>query len=71
MGLATIADAAPDGSSKLVHGFWLFIAQLAGYGIVWVGAVLLPRQVVLQGHSPWRGADASAELDELHQDFPI
>ena len=70
MGLATITDAVTEGSSKFVSGFWLFIAQFTGYGIVWVGRYFFLDKwlfrVTHHGDEP-----SVVELEELHQDFPI
>ena len=70
MGLAGIADHLTRNSSKLTQSAWLFIAQLTGYGIVWVGRYFfLDRwlfKVTHHGQEP-----TAAEVSELHSEFPI
>jgi len=57
-------------SSPLVQSVAVFFAQLAGFGVVWVGRYLvLDRwlfKVVHRGEEP-----DPEEIDELHHDFPI
>ena len=70
MGLATIADQLTEESTKLTQAIWLFLAQFAGYGIVWVGRyVFLDRWIFKVTH---HGDEPSeVELDELHHEFPV
>ena len=70
MVLAQLADYLTRDLSKLTQGIWLFIAQLAGYGIVWVGRyVFLDRFIFKMAH---HGVEPDAEeLEELHHEFPI
>jgi putative flippase GtrA len=70
MGLAQLADHLTEGSSKPVQGLWLFIAQLAGYGIVWVGRYVFLDRVIFKMTHHGEEPDAE-ELDELHREFPV
>lgn len=56
--------------SHLVQSLAVFVAQLAGFGLVWVGRfVLLDRWLFKATHG---GEEPSAEeLDELHSEFPV
>lgn len=70
MGIASIADHLTKDSSKLVQGIWLFAAQLAGYGIVWVGRYVFLDRIIFKMAN--HGLEPEpAELDELHHEFPI
>lgn len=70
MGLATISEHLTREASKFWQGAWLFVAQLTGYGIVWVARyVFLDRwlfKVTHHGEEP-----PPEELAELHADFPV
>ncbi len=70
MGLADLADHLTTDSSKLVQAIWLFIAQLAGYGVIWVGRYFFLDKIIFKathhGHEP-----TVEELDELHHEFPV
>jgi len=70
MALALISDAATANSSKLVSSFWLFMAQLFGYGTIWVARYFFLDKWLFkathQGEEP-----TEIELEELHSEFPI
>ena len=70
MGLADLADHLTTHSTKLVQAIWLFIAQLGGYGVIWVGRyVFLDKMIFKATH---HGDEPSfGELDELHHEFPV
>jgi len=70
MGLAAIADHFTTELSKLWQAIWLFLAQLAGYGLVWVGRyIFLDRWIFKVTH---HGQEPPEELlDELHHEFPV
>jgi len=60
----------PEESSELAHAIAIFVAQLLGYGIVWVARYLfLDRLIFKATHG---GEEPTAEvLDDLHHDFPV
>lgn len=60
----------PKTGNPFMHGTAIFVAQLLGYGIVWVLRFLfLDRWLFRIGH---HGEEPSADaLDELHSDLPI
>lgn len=70
MVLAALADHLTEGSSRIAQSAWLFIAQLTGYGIVWIGRYFfLDRwlfKVTRHGQDP-----TAAEVAELHGEIPI
>lgn len=70
MGLAALADHLTRNSGKFTQSAWLFIAQLSGYGIAWVGRYfVLDRWIFKATH---HGEEPTPEeLDELHHEFPI
>ncbi len=65
-----IVERSFEDSSHLVQSIAVFFAQLAGFGIVWVGRfMLLDRWLFKATHG---GAEPTPEeLDELHHDFPV
>lgn len=60
----------PEKNGELVHAAAIFVAQLLGYGIVWVARYLfLDRMIFKATH---HGEEPPAELlDDLHRDFPV
>lgn len=74
VGLATLltffTEQLASGQSDLVIRLSVFVAQLAGFGLVWVARyVLLDKWLFKVTHD---GAEPSVEeIDELHQEFPI
>jgi len=70
MGLAAIAEVFTRDAAQLWQAFWLFTAQLGGYGIVWVARyVFLDRfifKVTHHGEEP-----DEDDLDMMHGDLPI
>ncbi|MFN8050976.1 MAG: hypothetical protein U0Q22_06050 [Acidimicrobiales bacterium] len=68
--LAALADRLTEGTSNVTQSIWLFVAQLAGYGTVWIGRYFfLDRwlfKVTRHGQDP-----TAAEISELHGEFPI
>jgi putative flippase GtrA len=71
MGFVAIAGVlVPEDSSELAHGAAIFVAQLAGYGIVWVARyIFLDRWIFKATH---QGDEPSGdELDVLHSEFPV
>jgi putative flippase GtrA len=68
-GLTWAVDELTTGQADLVRRLAVVVAQLAGFGIVWVGRFLiLDRWLfkITQGREP-----APSEEDELHTDVPI
>jgi len=70
MGFAYLSDEMTADMSKVVQSICLFIAQLAGYGIVWVGRYFfLDRWLFKATH---HGEEPTPEeAAELHAEFPI
>ena len=70
MGLAALADHLTRNSGKVWQSAWLFIAQLSGYGIVWVARYFVLDKWIFKvthdGEEP-----TEEELEELHHEFPI
>lgn len=64
------AKIIPEEDGKLLHAAAIFIAQLLGYGIVWVARyVFLDRLIFKATH---HGEEPPPELlDDLHRDFPV
>jgi len=60
----------PEDRGKAVHGFAIFIAQLVGYGIVWVARyVFLDRWLFKATH---HGEEPPREfLEDLHGELPL
>jgi putative flippase GtrA len=70
MGLAAVAEVFTKNSSDLAQAFWLFAAQLGGYGMVWVGRYLfLDRFIFKVTHHGEEPEDD--DLDMMHGDLPI
>ena len=69
-GLTYLVEQLTVDRSKLVQSIAVFFAQLAGFGIVWVGRYLvLDRWLFKATH---HGDEPDAEqVGELHHDFPI
>jgi len=69
-GFTYLVEQATADQSSLVRSLSVFFAQLAGFGVVWVGRYLvLDRwlfKAVHHGEEPDEG-----EVDELHLDFPV
>jgi putative flippase GtrA len=69
-GLTFVVQQMTEESSSLVQRVSVFVAQMTGFGIVWVGRYLvLDRwlfKVTRHGEEP-----DEEEIDELHHDFPI
>lgn len=74
VGLATyltwLVERAVKGRSSLVESGAVFVAQLVGFGLVWVGRfIILDRWLFKTIH---RGAEPTAdELRQLHGDLPV
>ncbi len=72
-GLTYLVQQVTEDSSSLVQRVAVFVAQMTGFGIVWVGRYLvLDRwlfKVTHHGEAP--SGDDLDELDELHGEFPI
>ena len=67
--LTAVVENAMADQSQLVLRVSVFVAQLTGFGIVWVGRFLiLDRWLfkVATGHEP-----TPDEVDDLHHEFPI
>ena len=69
-GLTYLVEQLTADRSKLVQSVAVFFAQLAGFGVVWVGRYLvLDRWLFRATH---QGDEPDAEqVEELHHDFPI
>ena len=69
-GLTYVVQQMTDDSSSLVQRISVFVAQMTGFGIVWVGRYLvLDRWLFKVTH---HGEEPSGDdLDELHGDLPI
>jgi len=69
-GLTFVVQQLTDESSSLVQRVSVFIAQMTGFGIVWVGRYLvLDRWLFKVTH---HGEEPSGDdLDELHGEVPI
>lgn len=70
MALAAIAEVHTKGTSELNQAFWLFAAQIGGYGLVWVGRYLFLDRFIFKvtHHGEEPGED---DLDMMHGDLPI
>ena len=71
MGFVYLAGKiVPEDKGELLHAAAIFIAQLLGYGIVWVARyVFLDRLIFKATH---HGEEPPPELlDDLHRDFPV
>lgn len=70
MGFVYLAGRIVKEEHELAHAAAIFIAQLLGYGIVWIARYLfLDRMIFKATH---HGEEPSPEsLDDLHRDFPI
>lgn len=69
MAFVTLADRLAEGSSDVVQGSALFIAQLTGYGIVWIARYFFLDRWLFRVS---RGVEPTAdEVEELHHDFPV
>lgn len=70
MALAALSEVLTSDASKIVQAFWLFVAQMAGYGLVWVGRYLfLDRFIFKVTHAGEEPTDE--DLDMMHGDIPI
>lgn len=70
MALTTLAEQLTKSNSELTQAIWIFFAQLAGYGIVWVARYLVLDKWIFK--ATHHGEDPPQDLlDELHQDFPV
>jgi putative flippase GtrA len=72
MGFVAIAGTiVPDEpGSEIAHGIAIFVAQLTGYGIVWVARYLFLDRLIFK--ATHHGAEPPPELlDELHGDLPV
>jgi hypothetical protein len=70
MGLAAISDHLTRDSTALWKGVWLFVAQLTGYGLVWVARYFFLDLWLFK--ATHHGEDPTPEEEaELHHDFPI
>jgi hypothetical protein len=70
MGLAAISDYATRDSSAFWKGAWLFVAQLTGYGIVWIARYFFLDLWLFK--ATHHGEEPTAEEEaEMHADFPI
>lgn len=70
MGLAAVAEVFTEDASDLTQAFWLFAAQLGGYGLVWVGRFLFLDRFIFKvtHHGEEPGED---DLDMMHGDLPV
>ncbi len=70
MALAAVAEIHTKGTSELNQAFWLFAAQIGGYGLVWVGRYLFLDRFIFKvtHHGEEPGED---DLDMMHGDLPI
>ena len=71
MGFVWLAgQLVPEDTSELAHGIAIFVAQLLGYGIVWVARYLFLDRLIFkaQHHGEEPTED---ELDVLHSEFPV
>lgn len=68
--LAAFAEVHTKSSSELTQAFWLFAAQMGGYGLVWVGRYLFLDRFIFKvthhGEEP-----GEEDLDMMHGDLPI
>ncbi len=70
MGLAALSEVFTQDRSELTQAFWLFLAQLGGYGLVWVGRYLfLDRWIFKVTH---HGEEPDEDdLEMMHGDLPV
>jgi putative flippase GtrA len=69
-GLTFVVQQLTDESSSLVQRLTLFVAQMTGFGIVWVGRYLVLDRWLFK--VPHHGEEPSGDdLDELHGEVPI
>ena len=60
----------PEEDSELAHGIAIFVAQLLGYGIVWVARYLFLDRLIFKAKH--HGEEPSEEeLEILHSEFPV
>ncbi len=70
MGLAGLADHLTKNMQTIWQAIWLFVAQLTGYGIVWIGRYFFLDKLIFK--ATHHGVEPSAEdLEDLHHEFPI
>jgi putative flippase GtrA len=70
MGLAAIAEVYTRGASDLTQAFWLFAAQLGGYGLVWVGRYLFLDRFIFKVTHHGEEPDDD-DMDMMHGDLPV
>jgi putative flippase GtrA len=70
MGLAAIAEVFTRGAAEIWQAFWLFAAQLGGYGIVWVGRYLFLDRFIFKVTHHGEEPDED-DLDMMHGDLPV
>lgn len=70
MGLAAIAEVFTKDSSDLAQAIWLFVAQLGGYGLVWVGRYLFLDRFIFKVTHHGEEPDED-DLGMMHGDLPI
>lgn len=72
MGFVAIAGllVPEEPGNELPHAIAIFVAQLMGYGIVWVARYLFLDRLIFK--ATHHGAEPSpADLDDLHGEFPV
>lgn len=70
MGFAYVSDELTENLSLALQSACLFMAQLAGYGIVWVARYFFLDLWLFR--ATHHGADPTAEEEaELHAEFPV
>lgn len=70
MGLAAIAEVYTRDRSELTQAFWLFAAQIGGYGVVWVARYLFLDRFIFKVTHHGEEPDED-DLDMMHGDLPI
>jgi len=69
-GLTYVVEGLTADRSKLVQSLAVFVAQLTGFGVVWVGRYLVLDRWLFKAVHHGEEPDPD-EVDELHHDFPI
>ena len=69
-GFTYLVEEMTSGQSELVQSVSVFFAQLAGFGVVWVGRYLVLDKWLFKVTHHGEEPDPD-EIDELHHDFPI
>jgi putative flippase GtrA len=65
-----LVERLTESQSDLVQSVAVFVAQLAGFGVVWVGRYLVLDRWLFKVTHHGEEPDPD-EIDDLHHDFPI